>query len=149
MKQGAKAGYPRFQGRNGFDSFQYPQVWRDEKWTGGGKPVDGGRKVYLPKIGDVRLKMHRALEGTPKTLTVKREGAVLYAIYACEVADTPLPATGSTIGFDLGTNPNFLITSDGGFVRQRKARKQVARIHRKTANQLESRTKVSEGQKGR
>lgn len=163
VKQGVKAGYPRFQGRDRFDSFQYPQVWRDGKWTGGGKPVDDGRKVYLPKIGNVRLKMHRAMEGIPKTLTIKREGEAWYAIYACEVADAPLPATGSVVGFDLGTNPNFLITSDGEFVhaprffqqsqaklrraqrvvarkkrgsnRQRKARRRVATVHRKAANQ--------------
>lgn len=137
VKRGEKAGYPRFQGRNRFDSFQYPQVWRDGKWTGGGKPVDEGRKVYLPKVGNVRMKMHRKVEGTPKTLTIQREGAAWYAVYACEVTDTPLPAAGSSVGFDLGTNPNFLITSDGEFVEAprffRKSERKIGQLQRKAS----------------
>ncbi len=162
-KTGKTPGFPRFQGRNRFDSFAYPQLTRDGDWVGAGKPVSDGTKVYLPKIGNVRMKMHRPLEGTPKTLTIKREGLHWYAVYTCEVESKPLPATGSSIGIDLGTNPNFLMTSDGEFVaapkhfrsseaklrraqrivskrkrrskRQGKARDRVAKIHRKIANQ--------------
>ncbi|WP_245557956.1 hypothetical protein [Deinococcus apachensis] len=35
--------------------------------------LDTGR-IYLPNIGNVRMKMHRRMEGKPKTLTIKKEG---------------------------------------------------------------------------
>ena len=51
-----KAGYPRFQGRNRYDSFTYPQS--------GFKILEDGR-LKLSKIGAIRIFRHREIEGTP------------------------------------------------------------------------------------
>ena len=48
-----KVGYPRFQGRNRYDSFTYPQT--------GFKIKDG--KLHLSKIGAIRIFQHREIEG--------------------------------------------------------------------------------------
>lgn len=58
VKRGEKAGYPRFRGRGWWDSFTFPQVWREGNWVGPGKPLDNG-KVKVPGVGHVRIKQHR------------------------------------------------------------------------------------------
>lgn len=117
VRAGEKAGYPRFKGKDRWNSFHFKQV-RDhsrDTWFGPGKPV-GPNRIYLPYIGNVKIRWHRSLAGQPKTLTIKRDGEHWYAVYVCEVEPQPLPATGGEVGIDLGVNPNFLITSDGEFV---------------------------------
>jgi putative transposase len=117
VKVGQNPGYPRFKGAHRWHSFAFKQVWDNSRnaWFGPGKLLGSGR-IYLPNIGNVRMRQHRPLEGKPKTLTIKREGSEWYATYVCEVGYKPLPQTGNEVGIDLGTNPNFLITSDGEFV---------------------------------
>jgi putative transposase len=56
VKKGEKAGYPRFQGYDRYDSFTYPQIERLK-----GKSIvriENG-KVILPKIGHIKVKQHR------------------------------------------------------------------------------------------
>jgi putative transposase len=67
LQAGARPGYPRFQGKDRYDSFTYPQVGAH-----GGAVVDGGM-LSLSKIGRIRLRLHRPLAGTPKTVTINRE----------------------------------------------------------------------------
>ncbi|WP_367621989.1 RNA-guided endonuclease InsQ/TnpB family protein [Thermus scotoductus] len=114
-------------------------------------------------MGSIKVKLHRPLEGKIKTATVKREGEHWYIIFVCEVEPKLLPSSDEVIGIDLGTNPHFLVTSEGEMVeapryfqkaqaklataqrslarkkrgsnRRRQARRRVARLHRKIANQ--------------
>jgi putative transposase len=65
VKNGETPGYPRFRGRGRYTSFTYPQY-------GGGAVVDGG-VLSLAKIGRVPLRLHRPLQGTPKTVTLSKE----------------------------------------------------------------------------
>lgn len=161
VKRGEKAGYPRFRGRGWWDSFTFPQVWREGNWVGPGKPLDNG-KVKVPGVGHVRIKQHRPLEGVPKTLTIKRAAGRWYAIYTCEVEARPLPPSEAAVGIDLGLT-HFVATSEGETFapprtyrkaeaklkrtqrslskkrrasnRRRKLKRQLARQHRKVANQ--------------
>ena len=64
IKQGQDPGYPRFQGRNRYDSFTYPD--------GAGWKLEGDR-LDLTKIGSAKVKLHRPIEGKIKTVTIKRE----------------------------------------------------------------------------
>jgi putative transposase len=158
VKQGGKAGYPRFKGKVRYDSFTFPQAG-----TTGVKLQEGGKRVLLYGIGSVKVKLHRPLEGKLKTATVKREGEHWYIVFTCEVEPQPLPQSTEGIGIDLGTNPHFLVTSDGAMIeapryfqkaqaklasaqrslsrkkrgsnRRRKAQRRVAKLHRKIANQ--------------
>ncbi|WP_423247911.1 RNA-guided endonuclease InsQ/TnpB family protein [Thermus albus] len=158
VKQGQTPGYPRFKGERRYDSFTFPQAG-----TTGIKIQEGGKRVLLYGIGSVKVKLHRPLEGRIKTATVKREGDDWYIIFVCEVEPKPLPESHEAIGIDLGTNPCFLVTSEGekveapryyqkaqakladaqrelsrkkrGSNRYKKATKQLAKLHRKIANQ--------------
>jgi len=117
VKKGAKkAGLPRFKGRDRWDSFKFKQCWDTARntWTACGRPVDEGRRINVPRIGAVRIKLHRPLEGKPKSLQIVLDVDQWYAVYTCEVTARPLPVTGSEIGFDVGTTW-FAITSDGEF----------------------------------
>ncbi|GGR15252.1 RNA-guided endonuclease InsQ/TnpB family protein [Deinococcus ruber] len=122
VKAGSKAGYPRFRGRGWWDSFRYQECstamkaedgtvlgW---KWTTCGRPDPDGKRINLPKIGKVKVKMHRPLEGRPKTLVIKREGSEWYAVYTCEVEARLLPPNDSVIGIDVGTR--YLYTDSDG-----------------------------------
>ncbi len=161
VKRGEKAGYPRFRGRGWWNSFTFPQVCRSGGWVGPGKPLGNG-KVKVPGVGHVRIKQHRPLEGVPKTFTLKRSAGEWYAIYTCEVLPQPLPPSEEAVGIDLGLT-HFVATSDGetvapprtyrkaearlaaiqrslsrkkrGSNRRRQARRRVAKLHRKIANQ--------------
>jgi len=148
-------GFPRFQGQNRYDSFTYPQT--------SGFSLTHDNRVTLSKIGSIKVKMHRSLEGKMKTCTIKHEAGHWYVIFSCEVAEIePLPVGNSEIGIDLGVT-HFAALSDGTFIdnprhlrhgqatlkrrqqalakkkrgshRRKKAVKLVAKAHRKIANQ--------------
>jgi putative transposase len=65
IREGQMPGYPRFQGRNRYNSFTY-------KLFGNGATLDNGFLV-LSKIGRIAVRWSRPLEGTPKTVTISRE----------------------------------------------------------------------------
>jgi putative transposase len=153
VKAGQKAGFPRFQGRDRFDSLCYPQS---------GFTV-AEKTAYFSKIGNIRIRLHRPLEGKIKTATIRRDCGEWYVSYVCDVEAQPLPETGSSVVVDVGTTW-FAITSDGEFVenpryfqgamkklrvaqrsvarktnkrsnRRRKAVQQVAKLHHKVSRQ--------------
>ncbi len=144
----------RFQGRNRYNSFTYPQ---------GGYSLTHDNRVCLSKIGSIKVKLHRPLEGTIKTCTIKYEAGQWYAVFSCEVDESkPLPLVESEVGIDLGIT-HFAALSDGTFIespkycrkatcglkrkqqvlskrkrgshRRERARKAYAKAHRKIANQ--------------
>lgn len=106
VRSGEKGGFPRFKGRNWYDSFTYPD-------TKGLKVKE--HHVTLSKIGDVKIKLHRKIEGTVKACTIKREGEQWYAVFACEVKAEKLPVSYEDVGIDLGIT-HFAALSDGTFI---------------------------------
>ena len=92
IRSGEKPGYPRFQGQGRYDSFTYPQS---------GFALEGS-VLTLSKIGDVKVRLHRALQGTIKTVTIKREVNLWYVTFSCEVEEEPLPPCEEAVGIDLG-----------------------------------------------
>src|SRR5436190_12354987 len=101
-KNGENPGYPRFQGRNRYDSFTYPDGagWKltvEEQ----GKKLQG--TLSLSKIGSMPVKLHRPIEGKIKTVTIKREVDQWYITCSCEVEEPPkLDVRYEDVGIDLG-----------------------------------------------
>ena len=60
VKKGEEPRYPRFKGRNRYDSFTYSQS---------GFKVLNDIKLHLSKIGDIKIKLHRPIEGKIKNVT--------------------------------------------------------------------------------
>jgi len=97
-----KAGFPRFRSLNRYDSFCFPQ-------SGFGL---SGNKLTLSKIGTVKLKLSRKIQGKVKTCQIKRELNKWLVIFTVETAVEPLPKTGESIGLDMGISA-FATLSDG------------------------------------
>ena len=126
---GETPGYPRFQGQGRYNSFTYPQY-------GGGVVLDGG-VLSLSKIGRIPIRLHRPLQGQPKTVTISREADGWYACISCaEVPTQPLPPTGNETGIDVGLKV-FLIAADGKVIENprqyRRAEKQLAKAQRRVS----------------
>lgn len=107
VRAGETPGYPRFKGRDRFDSFGLKEY-------GNGFKVDG-RRLWLTGIGRVRVRWHRAIEGRIKTVRIRRQAGEWYACFACEVAEHPLPPTGKAVGIDVGIH-HLLATSENEIV---------------------------------
>src|SRR6266542_1391582 len=149
VKAGETPGYPRFRGRDRYDSFCYPQA------PSGCKLV--GDRLTLSGIGTVRVVLHRPLEGPPKTVCIRRSPTgKWYVTFSCEVEATPLPESPARVGIDVGLhsfatlstgdsveNPRFFRCDEQalakaqrhhakaaqGTPKRRKRKKVVARVH--------------------
>ena len=80
VKAGQTPGFPRFAGRNRFNSFTYPDR--------AGWKLEAG-KLGLTGIGAVRVLWHRELQGTIKTVTIRREADQWYVAFSCAVDVEP------------------------------------------------------------
>src|SRR5439155_9787437 len=95
VKAGEAPGYPRFRGRERYDSFCYPQAPSGCKLN--------GDRLTLSGIGTVRVVLHRPLEGQTKTVSVRRSPTgKWYVTITCEWEATPLWATRERVGIDVG-----------------------------------------------
>ncbi len=132
----AGSGYPRFKGRNRYNSFTYPQSGFELK--------DG--KLTLSKIGTFKVIKHRKIEGKIKTCTIKRDIDQWYVSFSCEISN-PVPVkiktkTGIDVGLiDLITlsngeqvkPPKFLRESEDKLIHEQKrlSRKKLGSNNRK------------------
>ena len=114
-------GYPRFQGRNRYNSFTYPQS--------GFKIEDG--KLNLSKIGAIKIVLHREIEGKIKTCTIKRDVDQWYVSFSCEIDKTIIPmGVRTAIGIDVGLT-DLLSLNNGQKIKPpkyfRKSEKRLAK----------------------
>lgn len=131
-KSGEKAGYPRFKPKNRWDSIEFEN-----------KPVKGliqKKRVSVPKMGLIRISLHRPLEGMPTTLTLKRINGKWYALIGCDdVPEKPLTPTGKEVGVDLGLL-SFVATSDSAIFKNprplKTARLHLERAHRRVTRRM-------------
>ena len=134
VHNGEKPGYPRFKGYNRFDSFTYPQS---------GFSLTHDSRVYLSKIGSIKVKLHRPLEGKIKTATIKREVDQWYIVFSCEVeAKEPLPANNEVVGIDLGVT-HFAALSNGEIVDNPRHLRHAEKRLKKLEQQLACKKKGS------
>ena len=161
-KQGLKKGFPRYRER--YRSFEWtlrpnhktkkypePIIERDYRHN----------FLKVPKVGSVKIRMHRPLQGKPKTISIVKKASGWYAHIVCKLPDTEkvIPETATAV--DMGLN-HYLTTAQGeqiqnpryyrgaekglakkqkilsrrqkGSHRQWKQRKQVALHHERTVN---------------
>jgi putative transposase len=97
-----KVGFPRWRSRRRYDSLTYPQM---------GFALED-RHVNVSKIGRLKVKVHRPVQGRIKTLSLKREVGKWYALFSCEVAPVPMPPSDEAVGIDVGLTA-FVTCSDG------------------------------------
>lgn len=105
VKAGENPGYPRFKGKGRYDSITYTQS---------GFKLDS-EVLHLSKIGDVKIKLHRPVEGEIKTCTIRRmPTGKWFACFAVDMGEVILPPwkDGSVVGIDLGLE-SFATLSNG------------------------------------
>jgi len=123
VKAGQTPGYPRFKGNARFDSVPWPKDGDGARW------LPDQRRVYLQGVGQVKVHLHRRVEGIVKTVQVKRQGRRWMLVLSCDDVPTkPLPATGGQAGIDVGV-VTYATLSDGTAVANpRWARQQAGRL---------------------
>ena len=91
-----RGGFPHFKSKRARQSIRYPQP--KENWLGPDR-----QHIYLPKVGHVRLVLHRPLEGVMKNVTVLRAKSGKYFVsIQVEMAMEEPVFTGEAVGLDLG-----------------------------------------------
>ena len=125
-RAGQTPGFPRFKSSCRWDSVQ----WEDRN---GWRLDTERRRLRLLGIGEVKVRLHRAIHGTPKAITVAREGRRFWVSVRCVgVPSNPLEETGHQVGIDVGICAQ-VATSDGQLVlegrygQQSRARLEAAR----------------------
>ena len=120
-RAGLKAHLPRFRRADKYNSLTYPQMGFELK----------GEELKLSRIGDLKLRLHRPVEGRVKTLTVGRGASGRwYVVFSCEVECKPISGREMAVGVDLGLN-NLVALSDGSvFEAPRKYRVAEERLGR-------------------
>ncbi len=121
---GLKAGLPRFKKYGRYKSITYPQSGFKVK----------AKKLYLSKIGDIRINLHRELRGQVKTLTIKRTpSGRWYACFSCIVEAQPRKHQVPDVGIDVGLK-SFAVLSDGTKIENprfyRKSEKRLIHLQR-------------------
>jgi putative transposase len=141
-------GFPKFKSKK-----NYHKSYKTKYTNGNIQVLDG--KIKLPKLGLVKCKVSRGLEGRIINATISQEPSEKYYVSVCctEVEILKYSSTVNSIGIDLGIK-EFAITSDGQHIENpkylRKSEKKLARLQkvlsRKTigsSNRNKARIKVA------
>ena len=134
VKAGQKPGFPRFRGKNRYDSFTLKQAgWKLE-----------GRDLVIARVGRFRLHLSRPIEGEIKTVTIHRTSTgKWFASFSCDsVPERRLAPTGKEVGIDVGIKA-FCVDSDGGAVENPKFLLESEKLLRRRQRSLSRKKKGS------
>ena len=115
-KGAAKKGYPRHRKRIRSMSWK---LRRNQLKTGERVRQNPIRetawkhdRLKVPKLGEVKIYMHRPLQGDPTGVTLVKKASGWYAHITCDLPDTPKLEPTDAIAVDMGTT-HYLTTSEG------------------------------------
>ena len=143
-RKGRKVGHPAFRRKHHRQSIRL---------TRNGFALHGER-LYVAKVGDIRVQWSRGLPSVPSSVTVIREpDGRYYASFVVERQATPLPACDREVGLDLGLR-SLAVTSNGEVVpnprllrnKERKlarAQRALSRRQKGSANREKARHRVA------
>jgi putative transposase len=104
-----RAKYPKFRKKHAAQSVRYQLDQRQVHRTFSA----GEHRLVLPKLGVLKLRWSREVEGVPKMVTVRRDACGRYFVsFSCEVEIQPLPEKGNLVGIDFGVK-DVVVTSEG------------------------------------
>ncbi len=143
-----KAGYPRYKSKRGKQSSYHCT----------GIKV-GGDWIKIPKLGPIKARVHRQVEGALKSITLSRTTTGKYYASVLHEADQAAPApmtdidSAKVLGVDMGlthlaidsnghktTNPRFLKQAQNNLRRKQKA---LSRTKKGSANRAKARLLVA------
>ena len=101
-KNGRRVGRIRFKGAGWYKTLNYNQSGFSFN----------GNILHLSKIGDIKVKVHRPLQGKVKGVVIKREDKKRYAIVQMDMEIRLLPKNDRVVGIDVGLK-SFAVDTDG------------------------------------
>ena len=105
VKRGEQPGFPRYKSARRYDSITVPS------YGDGCKLLDNGR-LRIQGAGEIKVKLHRSIEGKIKTVAIKREADRWFVVFSVECDAQPLPLSTDAVGIDVGLD-SFATLSDG------------------------------------
>jgi putative transposase len=104
-----RAKYPKFKKKHAAQSVRYQLDQRQVHRTF----VASDHRLVLPKLGALKLRWSREVEGVPKMVTVKRDACGRYFVsFSCEVEIKHLAPKTNLVGIDFGVK-DVVVTSAG------------------------------------
>ncbi|MEG5232080.1 transposase, partial [Microcoleus sp. B3-D3] len=133
-RKGKKVKTPRFKKRKSKQSARFTKLGFSIK----------GEKVYLAKIGKLKVVWTRELPSEPNSVTIVKDSCDRYFLsFVVEVQPEVLPSSDSSIGIDLGIS-TFATLSNGQKI---KAPKPLKKRIRKLKNLSKSLSRKTQGSK--
>jgi putative transposase len=141
-RRGRKVGKPRFKSRK--DNRQSLRLTRN------GFTIRPNGRLYLAKVGDVRVGWSRDLPSEPSSVTIIREpDGHYYASFVVEVQPEPLPQVEREAGIDLGIARLATVVDTDRQRRDIDNPKHLARKQRKLARVQREKARRAKGGKNR
>ncbi len=141
-----RKGFPRFRSQDRYKSITYPQ-------DNGSFSIEKNR-LRVSRIGTMKIELHRSIEGTIKTLSIKKNAGNYYAIFST-IQEIEIPRIKNTnpVGIDVGLE-TFATLSNGtkiqkpNFARKREKKlalwqRIVARKEKGSKNREKAKLKLS------
>ena len=121
-----RAGFPKFKKKGVHDAFRYPQKFKLD---------EGNNRIRLPKIGWVRYRNSRKVEGKAKQVTVSQSAGKWYVSIQTErEVEEPKHPSKTSIGIDMGVKRTATL-SDGSSIEPlnsfRKYEKTLAKFQKR------------------
>ena len=143
-RRGRRVGHPVFRRKHGRQSVRL---------TRNGFSLRG-RRLYVAKVGQIKVRWSRPLPSPPSSVTVIREpDGRYYASFVVERAPAPLPRCGKEVGVDVGLH-RLAVTSGGEIIanprflrakerRLAQAQRGLSRKQKGSANRAKARHRVA------
>jgi len=143
-RKSRRFGHPRFRSKRGRQSIRL---------TRNGFSLHGSR-LYVAKVGQLKVRWSRPLPSPPSSVTVIRESdGRYYASFVVERQPVPLPPSEREVGIDVGLT-RLAVTSDGEIIanprflrakqrRLAKAQRALSRKQRGSANRAKAVRRVA------
>src|SRR6266566_1556511 len=159
VEAGQTPGYPRFKSRFRYDSLTFKQYGNSFHFLTGNKKNQG--TLVLAKLGHVKMVIHRAIKGTPKTAIVKRTPTGKWFVnISVAIGDAQrdqqlqaMPPSSEKVGIDVGlktfaylstgeeiANPRFFRTEEAALTR---AQRKLSKAPKRSKQQAKKRKVVA------
>ncbi len=116
------------------------------------------KRLVVAKVGRIKVVLHRPLEGTPKTATLRRTATGKWFVtFSCAWEPTPLPPTGREVGLDLGlrvfamptagepiANPRFFRAEERALAKSQRKHKVAVDAHKAVREALTQQVKQAQ-----
>ena len=127
-KNGKRVGRLRYRGKGWFKTFTYNQS--------GFKLIQGKKKgtLWLSKIGEIPIRLHRKVEGNIKQVVIKRTNDKWYATIITDYKEERICGD-KELGIDLGIN-HYLVDSEENYIEHPKFMEENKNLLRQACKNL-------------